>query len=76
MPEQTLNLRPPLHWPEPAQEWQQLLQSEEEAHSAGRVETPRGIRISVWERKPVSNCAFSPFPFVSLPWERWARKPP
>lgn len=24
---------------------------EEEAHSVGRVETPRGIRISVWEQK-------------------------
>lgn len=47
----------------------------EEAHNAGHVETPRGIRISVWEQKPLSNCGLSPFPFVSLPWEHPARKP-
>lgn len=31
-------------------------------HNAGRVETPRGIRISIWEQKPISNCGLSPFP--------------
>lgn len=44
-------------------------------HNAGRVETPRGIRISIWEQKPISNCGLSPFPFVCLPWEHPARKP-
>lgn len=44
-------------------------------HNAGRVETPRGTRISVWEQKPISNCGLSSLPFVSLPWEHPARKP-
>lgn len=42
----------------------------EAAQCSGRVETPSGIGISVWEQKLTVNCGLSPFPFESLLWER------
>lgn len=48
---------------------------EEEAHSVGRVETPRGIRISVWEQKLIHGIVGSlPSPCESALGTR-ARKP-